>query len=67
FARDIKLKNVNLEAKTVFDIQKSEQYVLSGFTFENLVIKEEKKSEISEDLIQKLSIKNVTINDKILN
>ncbi len=67
FARDVTLKNVNLEAKTIFDIQKSEQYVLSNFTFENLVIKEEKKSEVSEDLIQKLKIKNVTINDKILN
>uniref|UniRef100_UPI00333EB5F2 rhamnogalacturonidase n=1 Tax=Pseudopedobacter sp. TaxID=1936787 RepID=UPI00333EB5F2 len=61
YARGVKLKNINLESKTMFDIQKSDQYVLSDFSFENLVIKEAKKSVITEQLIQDLKLKNVKI------
>lgn len=66
YARGVKLKNINLESKTMFDIQKSDQYVLSDFSFENLVIKETKKSAITEQLVQDLKLKNVKINDLTL-
>lgn len=62
YARSVKLKNINLTCEVAFNVQKSNQYLLSDFTFENLNIKEAKKSEITQQHIQDVKLKNVKIN-----
>ena len=57
----ITFKNINLVCQTFFDVAKSDKYILSDFTFENLNIKA-KNGDFDQSIIQNLKLENVKIN-----
>ncbi len=60
-AGNIVMRDCQCTCETCFDIEfNEEQYRLSEFTFENLSITARKKG-LSEDMIDKMTIKNVEI------
>ncbi len=61
-ANNIVLKNLKFDCNVLFDIDKSEQYQLSTFTFENLDVTAKSKMNISNEQIQNIFMKNVKIN-----
>ncbi len=61
-ANNISMKNLKFDCNVMFDIDKSEQYQLSAFTFENLDVTAKSKFEVSADQIPNLMLKNVKIN-----
>lgn len=62
YANDIVLRNIELECNNAFGVEKSDQYKLSNFVFENMDI----KTEINE--VDKLKvINNCTLNKVIVN
>lgn len=64
YADHITLRNIDMECKVVFDVQASDQYVLSDFVFENFKATASHKPEIDKNLIKNFVLKNVTINGK---
>jgi polygalacturonase len=65
YANDIKMKNIQLECQTVFDIVQSDQYQLSNFTFSDMTIKTERISDQGTDMIKNLTTTNLKINDRV--
>lgn len=65
-ASNISMKNIKFECNVVFDIDKSDQYQLSGFTFENMDITAKSKLEVNKEFIPGVVLKNVRINGKEL-
>jgi hypothetical protein len=65
-AKNIIFRNIDLKCRSFFDVQKSDNYFLSDFTFENLNIEAQSDTEIKGDVIENLAIKNVRINGKEL-
>jgi len=65
-AKNITFRNIDLKCRSFFDVQKSDNYFLSDFTFENLNIEAQSDTEITGDVIENLTIKNVRINGKKL-
>ncbi len=64
YGSNITMKNCSCECKTFFCVSKnSEQYTLSDFYFENLIIKAE-NTEYSLDTIKNMMVKN-TVLDKL--
>src|SRR5690606_6367416 len=63
YARNITLRNVDLECNVLFDVSNSDQYRLSDFTFENMNIKA-KRPNINQDYIKNFTLKNVVVNGK---
>lgn len=61
-ANNISMKNLKFDCNVMFDIDKSEQYQLSAFTFENLDVTAKSKFEVSADQIPNLMLKNVKVN-----
>lgn len=63
-AKNIIFRNIDLKCRSFFDVQKSDNYFLSDFTFENLNIEAQSDTEIKGNVIKNLAIKNVRINGK---
>ncbi|VBB48006.1 conserved exported hypothetical protein [uncultured Paludibacter sp.] len=59
---NVTMRNINLDCETFFDVAKSEKYILSGFTFENLNIKA-KNDIFDQSIIRNLKLENVKVND----
>lgn len=66
YADQITMRNIDIECKEFFNVKDSEQYKLSNFTFENMKIKADKRTEIKEGIITNFTAKNVTVNGKAL-
>ncbi|MEN5233883.1 rhamnogalacturonidase [Sphingobacterium faecium] len=66
YAKNMVLRNIDLDCAIVFDVLNSQQYVLSNFTFENMNIRASKKPVIHQEYIQNFTLKNVTVNNKKL-
>lgn len=64
YARNITLRNVQLECDILFDVNNSNQYELSDFTFENMTVNASKKAEIHQEYIKNFRLKNVVVNGK---
>jgi hypothetical protein len=62
YAKNIVFRNVKLDCEIFFDVNNSDQYVLSDFTFENVKINASKKPEINRSYINNFVLKNVVIN-----
>lgn len=63
YSSNITMRNINLECETFFAVQKSSQYKLSDFCFENLVIRA-KKDKIDKSAVETFTINNVIITNK---
>ena len=61
YSNHVILRNVNVECDVFFDVEKSDQYILSDFKFENLTIKA-KNGNCDKSLIKNFEWKNVKIN-----
>jgi polygalacturonase len=59
YASNITMRNIKLDCNVVFNIADSEQYELSGFTFENMDITAQEKADIKTGIIQNMVLKNV--------
>ncbi|WP_027386297.1 rhamnogalacturonidase [Chryseobacterium gregarium] len=60
-ANNITLKNIDISCETAFDIEKSDLYELTDFTFENLKIKAVKPKEENLDAIKNLKKTKVNV------
>jgi len=65
YSSNVTMRNITLECNTFFDVTASDQYILSDFLFENLVIKAV-KPEITKDFIINFRLKNVRVNGQML-
>lgn len=63
YGKNITMRNITLNCDIFFDVSKSDQYILSDFTFENLNIRT-KTPDIYTDYITNFTLKNVQINSK---
>lgn len=64
-ANNIVMKNLKFECNNMFNINISDQYMLSAFTFENLDVKAKEKIDINAEQIPGLVLKNVKINGSL--
>ncbi|MDR0756836.1 MAG: exopolygalacturonase [Tannerella sp.] len=65
-ASHVTLRNIALNCRDFLHIEKSDRYVLSGFTLENLHIRADRATDIPHGVIRNLILKNVTVNGKKL-
>ncbi|WP_255417209.1 glycoside hydrolase family 28 protein [Proteiniphilum sp. X52] len=63
YGNNITMRNITLNCDIFFDVSKSDQYILSDFTFENLNIRT-KTPDIYKEYISNFLIKDVRINGK---
>jgi polygalacturonase len=61
YAGNIVMKNIKLQCNTGFDIEKSDQYVLSDFTFQDVELKSAKGATENTNSIQNVVLKNVNV------
>ncbi|NDW17813.1 exopolygalacturonase [Dysgonomonas sp. 216] len=61
YGSNITMRNIDFNCSTLFRVKKSDQYKLSGFTFENLNI-QSNNGKINKDYIKDFTLKNVVIN-----
>jgi len=61
YSNHVILRNINVECDVFFDVEKSDQYILSDFKFEDLTIKA-KNGNCDKSLIKNFEWKNVKIN-----
>ncbi|MFD2595449.1 rhamnogalacturonidase [Sphingobacterium griseoflavum] len=64
YARNITLRNVTLDCDILFDVNKSDQYQLSNFTFDNLTVNASKRANIQQEYVTDFQLKNVRVNGK---
>jgi len=57
----ITMRNIRLDCDSFFAVEKSNQYKLSNFCFDNLAIKAKKDVKIDENIIDSLIIRKVEI------
>ncbi len=62
YSSHITMRNIQFECQTLFEVNSSDQYKLSDFTFENLNIKANKNADIHTEYISNFKLKNVTVN-----
>lgn len=62
YSDHVTMRNIQLECDVFFNIQKSDQYQLSNFTFENLDIKANKKGDYDKEYITPSVWKNINVN-----
>lgn len=65
YAHDITIKNIDLQCDIFFDVVNSNQYELRDFHFENFKI-QAKQGALHKDYIKNLTLKNVSINGKMI-
>ena len=61
YSRNVTMRNIELKCDIFFDVQNSDQYYLSDFTFENLTIQVAGKSDIHKEYITNFTLKNVKV------
>ncbi|MDR2773317.1 MAG: exopolygalacturonase, partial [Tannerella sp.] len=61
YSSNITMQNIDFECKIFFNVEKSDQYELNGFRFENLTIKAE-NGEYDKNMINNFTLQNVIIN-----
>lgn len=61
---NITMRNIDITCRSFFNVEESDQYKLSNFTFENLDIKATKNSEVDKDYVDNFTLKNVKVNQK---
>lgn len=66
YAGNITMSNIKLDCNKAFDIEQSEQYKLSDFTFKNLDINARRDTNANASIIQNVVLKNVTVNKEKL-
>ena len=66
YSNNVTMRNIKLHCNVFFDVNASDDYFLSDFTFENLDLTVDKNAALKEDIIDGLKIKNVTINGEKL-
>ena len=60
---DIWFKNINMDCGTFFDVRGSEKYKLLNFSYDNVDVQDHAKVKaFSENPIENLRLKNVTVN-----
>lgn len=64
YARHITLKNITLDCDILFDVDKSDQYKLSNFTFDNMTVNASKRAQIQQEYIADLKLNKVQVNGK---
>ena len=57
---NITIRNIRMTTKNFFDVGKSDKYHLTGFTFENINVSDEKKA-FDASLIDDCTVRNVNI------
>lgn len=62
YANNVIMRNINLRCKTFFNVEKSDQYELKDFTFENLTIQAE-NGAYDKSQIDNFVLKNIKINE----
>ncbi|QIP15037.1 exopolygalacturonase [Spirosoma aureum] len=65
YSDHVSLKNIELSCDTFFDVAISEHDKLSNFSFENFVV-ESKNAAIDKKVVNGFTLKNVKVNDKIV-
>ncbi|GJM33917.1 MAG: exopolygalacturonase [Saprospiraceae bacterium] len=65
YSENITLRNIELECEVFFDIAITEYDHLSNFTFDNLKITTN-NSDYDKDVIKGLTLRNVMVNDKLI-
>ncbi|GAB3955350.1 glycosyl hydrolase family 28 protein [Spirosoma harenae] len=65
YANHVTLKNINLNCDTFFDVAVSRRDKLSNFTFENFAV-ESKNIAIDKNVVSGFILKNVKVNNKLL-
>lgn len=65
YSTDITMRNIDLDCEVFFGVQKSNQYKLSNFNFENLNIRAQ-KDKIDKSVINGLTLKNVKLNQTVI-
>jgi polygalacturonase len=65
YANHVSLKNIELKCDIFFDVAVSERDKLANFTFENFVV-ESKNSAIDKSVVKGFTLKNVKINNKLV-
>ena len=63
FCNHVRLKNIELRCDTFFDVAISEHDRLANFTFENVVV-DSKNAAIDHNVVDGLTLQNVTLNGK---
>lgn len=63
-ANNIVMRNIKFETNALFDIDNSNQYDLSTFTFENIDVVAKTKTVINDGQIKNLVLRNVNIKQK---
>ena len=58
----ITMRNIHLDCDSFFAVEKSKQYKLSNFCFDNLTITAKKDVKIDENIIDALVMRKVEIN-----
>lgn len=56
------MRNIDVTCNTFFDVQDSDKYILSNFTFENLKVKTDNRPKIEKDYFESVTVKNVMVN-----
>ena len=64
-ANHVTLKNIDLTCDTFFDVAVSKRDKLSNFTFENFAV-ESKNAAIDKNVVNGFTLKNVRVNNKIV-
>lgn len=62
YSNHVTMRNIDLKCISFFDVQKSDQYRLSDFTFKNLNIQADKDLDIHTEYITNFTIQDVTVN-----
>lgn len=65
YADQVTMRNITLKCNTFFDVEGSDQYELTNFTFENMDIEAE-KGDVDKSLIRNFQLKNVKVNGKLI-
>jgi polygalacturonase len=65
YSEHITLKNIDLKCEVFFDVDKSDNYQLADFWFENLTI-EAVQSNIEKNLVKGFTLKNVSVNGSLV-
>lgn len=65
YSNNITMRNIDLDCNTFFNVQKSEQYQLTDFSFENLTIRA-KNGNFNKMFITPFMINNITVNSKAI-
>ncbi len=64
YSSNVTMRNIDFDCEVLFDVNESDQYVLSNFTLENLDINASKNGDIDTGFIENFKLENITVNGK---